>query len=77
ILDGATLLKEKGIDRILIHTDNLEVVQAIKKETSSNPISTLIAKMASANMEGVNVLTTIPKEVLEVLNNDKASDFLI
>ncbi|MBA0779916.1 hypothetical protein Gotri_004093, partial [Gossypium trilobum] len=31
--------------------------------------------MASANMEGVNVLTTIPKEVLEVLNNDKANDF--
>ncbi|MBA0570444.1 hypothetical protein Golob_004100, partial [Gossypium lobatum] len=31
--------------------------------------------MASANMEGVNVLTIIPREVLEVLNNDKASDF--
>ncbi|MBA0696215.1 hypothetical protein Goari_002789, partial [Gossypium aridum] len=37
-----------------------------------NQVADKIAKMASANMEGVNVLTTIPKEVLEVLNNNKA-----
>ncbi|MBA0678719.1 hypothetical protein Goari_020044 [Gossypium aridum] len=41
----------------------------------ANQVADRIAKMASANMEGVNVLTTVSEEILVVFNSDKASCF--
>ncbi|MBA0704555.1 hypothetical protein Golax_016804, partial [Gossypium laxum] len=103
ILDGLTLLKEQRLERILIHTNNLEVAQALRMNTLAISISTLvrriqklllqykghwvvkhipreancvadkIAKLVFADKAGVNVLTTAPIDLLDLIDKDKTN----
>lgn len=45
ILDGLTLIKEHRLERILIHSDNLKVVQAIRPDTSAISTTTLLRRI--------------------------------
>ncbi|MBA0764718.1 hypothetical protein Gotri_014016, partial [Gossypium trilobum] len=62
ILDGLILLKEQRLKRILIQTDNLEVAQALRTDTPTISTSALVR---------VNVLTTTPADLLNVIDRDK------
>ncbi|MFQ6643822.1 hypothetical protein Gotur_018504 [Gossypium turneri] len=70
ILDDLSLLKDWGMERILIQVDNIELAQVYKGTPQ-------IAKMVCANVVGVNVMTTTPMELSEDIVRDKSNGVFV
>ncbi|MBA0811164.1 hypothetical protein Gohar_003093, partial [Gossypium harknessii] len=63
ILDDLSLLKDWGMERILIQ--------------EANRVADRIAKMVCANVVGVNVMTTTPMELSEDIARDKSNGVFV
>ncbi|MBA0832487.1 hypothetical protein Goarm_016876, partial [Gossypium armourianum] len=80
ILDGLTLLQDRGLNKISIHTDRLKIQQRLRNfehwvvrhvPREANLVVDRIANMVVVDMEGVNVLEIAPTDLLEALQSDK------
>ncbi|MBA0637698.1 hypothetical protein Godav_025647 [Gossypium davidsonii] len=77
ILDGLTILQDRGLNKISIQNDRPErlqnfehwVVRHVPRE--ANLVVDRIANMVVVDMEGVNVLEIAPTNLLEALQSDK------
>ncbi|MBA0778357.1 hypothetical protein Gotri_006227 [Gossypium trilobum] len=78
ILDDLSLLKDWGMERILIQVDNIELAQVYKgTPQEANRVADRIAKMVCANVVGVNVMTTTLMELSEDIVRDKSNGVFV
>ncbi|MBA0812022.1 hypothetical protein Gohar_026020, partial [Gossypium harknessii] len=70
IFDRLNLLQDRGLNRLSIHTDSLEVVLVLQRSFTTSSSS---AWMVSVDMEGINVLAFAPTYLLVFLESDKVN----
>ncbi|MBA0630163.1 hypothetical protein Godav_002290, partial [Gossypium davidsonii] len=63
------LLRDRGLNRILIHTDNLEVIHSLQTRNSDFSISTLVRHIHQSLKDNEHyVVSHVSREVNQVAN---------
>ncbi|MBA0599498.1 hypothetical protein Gorai_005715, partial [Gossypium raimondii] len=67
ILDGLTLIRDRGLDRLLIHTDSVEVAESLQTKNSDLSMSVLVRRIHQLLKDNKHwVVSHVPREANQI-----------